>query len=355
MYGTFLRIGSCFDLALVDANGETIAPQTIFKGVNKLTVTKPNIAPTDSEGYNASFLMINPEFVRLTCGDSYCRGYGTDNIWWSIKTLIVELNKKAFISYKEKVGDKIAAGAICISTPAQKDYYGHDSAIKVALNTSSTEEADKIARSLDATVGVLALSLDKREAAGEYFKSHTPDSGRYFFREKNRITYAYPTNFWVYSSALAHLIYGAARIGFGMYVNNLKWPKKYNPDVAREIILACDVKAAKEFIENTYEDLSCVKFIANTYNPYYGTANNNFLEKFEFIAEHGPQCLGPSIYDNWRMKRLKRHFVGHLNDLPGWENSFDSIFNKKANGDYGQLWKARKAAKVVKGRIQQPF
>lgn len=357
MYGVHLRVGGCFDVALVDANGETVLPNTIFKNVTKIAVAKPGVAPTDAEKRNESYIIINPEFVRLTCADSYCRGYATDNVWWVIKSLIVELNKQAFISFKDKINDKVAAGAICISTPdSVNDYYGNHAPIRTYLNSDDDAKSDELARHLDGTIGMLSLAIDKRPGAAEYFASHLPDSGRYFFTEKNRITYAYSTNWWAFSPALTHLVYGAARIGFGMLVNKVAWPKKYTPDVARDIILARDVKAAIEFVQNTHRTLGRVGFIATTYNPYVEVANNTFIDKFDFLVEHGPECLGPTIYDNWRMKRRKTHYVGHLNDLPSWENSFEKIFNKKSNKDYGLLWKERKGKKPNPNeRIQQPF
>lgn len=335
-YNVGLRIGSELDVVLTDPNYEPVLAGRFLTAGKEIK----NDRQTYSSKNNINYAKVRNGLVRVYSADVNCRGYALDNIWWNLKMLVVHLKKKAKLSYVPSLEYRkkiiVAGGHLRFSTQASQSIYGGNKAVR-DITYGKNKGNEQLIRNLDLILGILTVMFDQRPTAELRRKEYAVGSKKHVRRSKSHLTYMIPTNWWLFSSALAHLVYGAGRMAYFVSINGLskKLWKDINYDDVANAINDNDYDKARE-IWNRFKSRFTTMGHPESSNPFTTTLCNTI----DFLLEYGIGCLGTSVYKNWRMKRMRQNYHGHLADVPSWENGVPGrIFTKKH--ELYEEWKKR--------------
>jgi hypothetical protein len=333
-YSNGLLLGCELDVVLTNENSEPIDASTLFKEVT--TDRTGGDESGGDEGYNS----VRPRngMARIYTKQSYCRAYTTDNIWWSMKYLVAELKRRAHLSYVPVIhgadfegmpDDKswVAAGHIKLSVRYDEVYGGRDNRDLHTMTYKDDESHERLKDNIRLTVGLLSLLLDRRETAEIRRQQYGPFNGLEFRTSDKFLVYQTPTNWWLFSPMLAHLMFGAARMAYFITLNKIEeeiWEGFESGDIIHAIHHS-SYDAGKEIWDLVNGRLG---------ESGYKQGDNPFWQQrsrlIDFLIEYGVGAIGDGVYKNWRMARKMSNYDGHLNDLAGWESgAFTKVFNDK--------------------------
>lgn len=343
-YNTGLKLGSEIDIVLTNENSEPVDAEQFF------TVQGPSMRDkamyiehtgggedyTESSGQN-HFKHRNG-MVRMYSMMSYCRAYSTDNIWYMMKHVVMLLKKRAFISYVPAVygedfesleDGKIwtAAGHMKFQIAGSGIYDSEPSTILRKMTQDKDDEShERLLDNLRITIGLISLLLDRRESAEYRRQEYGPFSNKEFRKTATTLTYQTPTNWWLFSPMLAHLMFGAARWAYFMTQNNFEcdvWEGFESGDI-KNAIHHSSYDTGRE-IWNLMKHRIQEAGYSEEANPF-GAKPCAILE---MLFDNGMGAIGDGVYRNWRMDRRLDSFRGHFDDLISWENgAVNKIFKE---------------------------
>jgi len=325
-YNTGLKLGSEVDVVLTNENSEPVNAADFLKGTVEVDRSGGGEEQGGGKGHN--HFKVHNGMIRMYSMSSYCRAYSTDNIWYMLKYLVMHLKKRAHISYIPAIfGEDFegledgkawtAAGHIKLSVHCDGIY---DSDLQRELRDMTykydSESHMRLLDNLRITIGLISLLLDRRESAEYRRQQYGPFSGKEFRKTDHALTYQTPTNFWLYSPVLAHLMLGAARWAYFLTQNNFEeeiWEGFESGDIKNAI--------HHSSYETGMEIWHLMK--KRIQETGYNSSANPFATRpcaiLEMLFDNGVGALGGGIYTNWRMKRKLQNYRGHFDDLPSWE------------------------------------
>ena len=326
-YQSGLLLGAEFDIVLSTINSEPLCAKKFVTKVKSVPKTGGGEAGTKA---NRNHFKERRSMVRLYSKTSYCRAYATDNIWFSLKELVGLLKKKAYLSFLSSYDGVPTAGHIKIGVPGNNDIYG--GTISGNINGFVTGKTNKshvrFKDNVRLTLGILSVLLDRRPAAEKRRKEYGPYVKKEFRISKAGAVYQTPTNYWIFSPILTHLMFGAARMAVFITLNNIEeeiW-KDINPKDIKDIILNSDYKAAEKIWKILKNRLGNKSGYRKTDNPFLAER----AKIIDFLIEYGIGIIGSGVYKNWRMSRRKKNYGGHFRDLPSWEQgAAGRVFTEK--------------------------
>jgi hypothetical protein len=328
-YNTGLKLGCELDIILTNENSEPLNASQFFDGKEIISVhhSGGGESQDDSSGHN--LLKVKNGIVRMHSMHSYCRAYSVDNIWFMLKYLVRHLNKRAFISFVPAIyGEDVeglpddkawCAGGHMRFTTTRGGIYDrtHKSTLANMTYKYDDESHARLLDNLRITVGLISLLLDRRESAEFRRQEYGPFNDKEFRKTKTALTYQTPSNFWLYSPMLAHLMFGAVRWAYFMTQNNFEcdiWEGFESGDIKNAIH------------HSSYDTGMEIWYLMKSriQEAGYKDETNPFSKKacgvLEMLFENGVGQLGDGIYKNWRMNRMLTKYRGHFDDLPSWEN-----------------------------------
>lgn len=328
-YNTGLLLATEFDIVLTNENSEPIDPLTIFKDGKVAQVMHSNGARWgDSNDTRESHFKVRNGMIRGYTRFSYCRAYSTDNVWWILKTLIMELKKRAFLSFVPEVDGHVACGhmSYCVTEPG---IYSESDCN--ALHRMTYQEGDsnnRLKDNLRLLIGLMYVLLDRSSSAEKRRVEYGPFSKKEFRMTDTALTYQTPGNFWLFSPILSHLLLGAGRYAYFITLNAIEeeiW-EGFESDDVRYIIHNSDYETAEELWDFLKVRLNEAGYKTND-NPY----NKQMAKVIDFFIEYGLGVIGKGVYKNWRMARKATNYRGHFEDLPSWEGggALRRVFGEK--------------------------
>jgi hypothetical protein len=333
-YGVGLRIGTEVDIVLTNKNSEWVDAKELLPQ-DRLKCER--FAGNDGREHNSSFTRVFNHMARIVSADSYCRAYSTDNLWWTLKSLVGFLKKQAFISYvpsyiTEKGTEFVAGGCLKFSIANRGIYSQGANAQLIQMTHQTNATHSRLLKNFDITIGLLSVLFDRRPSAEAYRKEHAIGGDKYTRQSTRHLVYKIPTNFWIYSPSLCHMMQGAARMAYFITLNNLDekiWKQKTKHKHVIKAINESDYALAQEIWDRTKKRYSKIGHASHD-NPF----TPQLVKTIDFLLEYGIGTLGPGVYKNWRMKRRKNHYHGHLSDLPSWESGVKHKIFKKSHPLY---------------------
>ena len=328
-YNTGLLLGTEFDIVLTNENSEPIDPATVLPDkVCKANGTGGGEWSNDDNMQYNRFKVRNG-MVRGYSRYSYCRAYSTDNVWWIMKTLIIELKKKAFLSFVPQVGEDSACGHMSFRStqPGIYDDSGDTRRLYEMTFCKTNEAHERLCENLRLTLGLINMLLDRRESAEKRRVEYGPFSDKEFRKTKSGLTYQTINNFWLFSPILSHMMLGAGRFAYFITLNNIEseiWEGFESNDI-KYVIHNNDYDTAEEIWE-----LLKVRFADSGYKPSDNPFNKQMSRCIDFFIEYGLGVIGSGVYKNWRMSRKSGNYRGHFEDLPSWEGggAVSRVFGK---------------------------
>lgn len=334
-YSQGLKVGVECDIVLANANSEPVNAHELIKGVLQTDKTGGDEVGED-EGLNT--IKARNGMARIYTKTSYCRAYSVDNIWWSMKELVVALKKRAFLSYVPAIYGEdfegledgmawVAAGHLKLSS--LKDIYADGSVTRIhtSIYDKEHESHARLKNNLRLTAGILSLLLDKRESAEYRRMEYGPFGEKEFRATENALVYQTPTNWWIFSPILAHLMLGCSRVAVFITLNKIEeeiWEGFEEGDVTNAIHHS-SYETGREIWELMSGRLGDCGYRDGD-NPFW----QQRAKLLEFLFEYGVGAIGDGIYKNWRMARKRNNYHGHLADVPGWESgAFTKVFHDK--------------------------
>jgi len=328
-YNTGLLLGSELDVVITNENSEPIDASYFVK--DTVIDTHGNVNE-NQHSLGTNRLKPYRGMVRLFTRHSYCRAYSTDNVWWLLKHLIGILKKQACLSSRPMFedGNKIytAGGHTTYKVKSQGIYNSSTTdELKSMTYDANHKSHQRLKDNIRLIVGLLSLLLDRRESAEQRREEYGPFSHKEFRVTETMLTYQTPSNFWLFSPALAHLMFGAGRWAFFLTQNNFENElcEGFEPGDIKNAIHHSDYKTGME-IWNLIED--------RLPQSGYRIATNPFNQKTSAILrclfDYGVGIIGDGVYKNWHMKKRKNNFTGHFHELPSWESGVvNQIFTDK--------------------------
>ena len=325
-YNTGLELGSEIDIILVNENSEPLNAENFLSGIIKVEHTGGQEAQGPKSEENIISCKNGMAHIHSTI--SYCRAYCTDNIWFLLKYLIKHLKKDAFISYlpiiygEELEGlndDKtwVAGGHLVFMVHKSLYDATKTNELRSMTNDFDHESHQRLIDNLRITIGLFSLLLDRRESAERRRREFGPFSDKEFRRNDKKLVYQTPTNFWLFSPILAHLMFGAARWAYFMTQNNFEcdvWEGFESGDI-QNAIHHSNYDTGMEIWELMKARIQEAGY-NNTANPF----GQQQCAVLEMLFEYGVGAIGDGIYKNWRMNRKLDNYRGHFDDLPSWEH-----------------------------------
>jgi hypothetical protein len=329
-YNTGLKLGSEIDIVLTNENSEPVDALQFFDATQptiNVEHTGGGEEVNDHTGQN-HFKALNG-MVRMYSMLSYCRAYSTDNIWYMMKHVVGMLKKRAFISYVPAIyGEDFenledgkawtAAGHMRFHVQ-DCDIYDNGprgELVKMTYNRSD-ESHGRLLDNLRITIGLISLLLDRRESAEFRRQEYGPFNNKEFRKTSAALTYQTPTNWWLFSPMLSHLMFGAARWAYFMTQNNFEcdvWDGFESGDIKNAIHYS-DYDTGREIWDLMKHRIQEAGYIKEA-NPFAAQP----CAILEMLFENGMGAIGDGVYKNWRMDRRLVNFRGHFDDLPSWEN-----------------------------------
>jgi hypothetical protein len=317
-YQNGLLLTSRPEFILVDEEGNQVDAVELL-GQGKKTAPKhaANISIMIEDGK----LIFNPP-------PASCRAYAQDYIFKSLKVALVNLKKKAFLSNKKVIEHDghtfYAGGRILIASRATVYNYGGQAGGK-NLKKAIEKHPAQIIRTLDMIVGTLCTILDQSE--GNIARRKLYPAGSYSRIKadgQNYLSYDVPSNFWMHSPALMHLIYGATRACVYFVMNDIDFCGKFPIEFVVSAINNCDVDKAKIVWRWVRNELPNKYGLKNTQNPF----SDDCLKVIDAMVVNGLDVLGDELYKNWKLKKRAKNYVGHIGTLPGWESGALSLLHR---------------------------
>jgi hypothetical protein len=338
-YSNGLLLGTEADIVLTTENSEPVDAGTLFKAGHKYETAKTGGNETNpDEGKN--HFIVKDGMIKLVAKFSYCRGYSTDNVWWIMKELVALLKKRAFLSSvpcflaedfmpSRNDGMSYVAGGTIKTYARCNDIYNQSTALRIRNMTSNkTDESHK--RHLDnmrLIIGIVSTLLDRREAAEYRRTQFAPGEKNEFIVEDTTLKYLTPTNFWLFSPALTHLMLGLTRMVYFVTLNGLEpeiW-EGFEPGDVHNAIRTSDYEVAEEIWHMIKGRLG-----ESGYQPADNPVWQHRAMILDFLLKNKFDVMGAGIYKNWQMARKRETFAGHFNQLPSWEAGMpDKVFSEK--------------------------
>lgn len=337
-YNSGLLIAGEIDLVLTNLNSEPVSPSDYLKDKKyKIEHSYGN------HNVNENYFTPKEGMVRLYSASSHCRAWAIDNLWITLKELLVQLKKKSFISFHSNINDSndkiITASGNVKLTISEDGVYSRKGEVELRsmiLGPENNKLKKRLIRNMHLTLGILGCLLDRRPCAEIHRKKYSPTKKICLRHTKSFLTYQGLTNFWVYHPSLTHLIMGAARMAVFITLNN----ETYKFCKIKEFKL----KEIEEAIRDS--DYEKIEYIWSLISPRFNNLNhptdsNPFTEELlgviDFIQKFGLGVLGPGVYNNWRLKRKKQNYRGHLSDLISWESGVRKRILTKKNELYDEF------------------
>ncbi len=320
-YNQSLRIGAEFDIVLTTENSEPVDAGPLMPD-KQYTPSKYGGGESPT-GKNRSIVRAKDGMLRITAQSSYCRAYGIDHIWYCMKKALVVLKKQAFFSwvpsYIQEDGTILdAAGCINLWTP-KPGIYDEKTATALAkmIKGPTHESHERMKDNMRLCIGLVSMLLDRRPSAERRRVEFGPYSDKEFALTGEHLVYQTPTNYWLFSPILAHMVYGAARMAVFITSNNIEeevWEGFESADI-QHTIQTNDYEVAEELWT-----LLKHRFVASGYKQMDNPFSKERARVLDFLTEYGMEAMGDGVYKNWRMSRKQAQYGGHFADLPSWEN-----------------------------------
>ncbi|MCI0563245.1 MAG: hypothetical protein MN733_32610 [Nitrososphaera sp.] len=332
-YNCGLLLGAECDVSLVNPNGEPVLSADLFTDGERIDVVR--CASNAQSKINSNYLKPRNGMVRFYAANAHCRAYSIDNMWHCMKELVVQLKHRATISYLPNVTtldgiEHLAGGNIRMSLcePSIYEVDGRDILELMFDPVSENKVKEQFHRSLYLTLGLVGTLLDKRPAAERRRKMFGPGTNKCFRHTDNFYVYQGSSNFWVYHPALAHMMLGAARLAAYMVINEKTYKvlsiHKFKTDEIAKAIRESDYAKVQAIWDECKGQFRKIGHPTKD-NPF----SAHLVRVVDFLIAHGVGVLGTSVYSNWRMKRKRKNYVGHLGDVRGWESGVASIFDEE--------------------------
>ncbi len=334
-YSNGLMLGCELDVILTNENSEPVDASELLdaKDWPKSTTRAGGDESAESNGENT--IKIHKSLIRLHSRQSYCRAYTTDNIWWMLKSLVKGLKKKAQLSYvpamwggSDSLEEYIAGGHMKCSVRRDEMYGGDTNRDLFNMTYKKIDEShERLKNNFRVTIGLLSLLLDQRVTAERRRKLYGPFCKKEFRVTNMFFTYQTPTNWWLFSPMLAHLMFGAVRMAYFITLNKIEkeiW-EGFEPGDVNNAIYSSSYDTGKEIWDLVNRRLG---------DSGYKESDNPFWQQrarlIEFFMEYGVGIIGDGVYKNWRMSRKMTNYQGHFRDLAGWESgAYAKVFTKK--------------------------
>ena len=331
-YSHGLLVGVELDTVIVDKNGNPFPAKDILDK-EKYSVFRK----FGTTGVN----VVKPmrDMVRIYCANSHCRAWSTDNVWASLKQTVILLKKRGFISFEAKSGRYTAGSNIRLAIKDAGIYKtkAYELIAEMIGTNKSSKLRSRLIRNLHLTVGLVNCLLDRREGAEQRRKLYGPGTDKCFRSTDRYFSYQGLSNLALYSPALLHLMLGCARLAVHITLNDNTYRfckiSEFSLNHIEESIRTSNYDA----VENIWDT------VKDRYIKMHTTANDNPLNSeriktIDFLIQHGLGVLGPSPYDNWRLKVKKDNYQSHMAQLPTWESGIGrKLLNK--NQDYKEFKK----------------
>jgi hypothetical protein len=209
------------------------------------------------------------------------------------------------------------------------DIYSESTAKKL-LDMSCNPKHESYQRHLDNVrliVGIVSTMLDRREAAEFRRLQYGPGEKDEFKTGETHLKYLTPTNFFLFSPALTHLMLGLMRMAYFVTLNKLEpeiW-EGFEPGDVQNAIRRSDYPVAEEIWHMIKGRLG-----ESGYQPGDNPVWQHRAMVIDFLSDKRFDVLGGGIYKNWQMSRKRDNFVGHFNQLPSWEVGVpEKVFTEK--------------------------
>jgi hypothetical protein len=327
-YNTGLKLGFEVDVVITNENSEPIDAHSLLEATDFTTEHSGGGAEQDGEEGHNHFKERNG-MVRLYTMQSHCRAYTVDNVWHLLKRLVIELKKRAFLSSVSVIhgedfdrldDDKsfVAGGHLQFAVGDTGPYDAEPCAELKRMTYSHTDSSHlRLLDNIRITIGLISLLLDRRQSAEYRRQEYGPFSPKEFRKTGTALTYQTPTNFWLFSPILAHLMVGAGRWAYFLTQNNFEnelWEGFESGDI-QNAIHHSDYSTGMEIwhlMKNRLQEAG------------YEAEGDPFTEytcaMLEMLFDNGIGAIGQGVYKNWRMNRRLDSYHGHFNELTSWED-----------------------------------
>ena len=347
-YNNGLLLGGEVDIILSNINSEPVDAAKLFEVDKIYSIDKTGGGEAIIANQVGNHFKVVNGMIRLIPKLSYCRGYATDNFWWSMKNAVTMLKKRAFLSFLPFLMDEdfikpenngmtyIAGGHVSCHVITQSLY---DTSICGKLHKmtydKTHESHERLKNNIRLLIGIPSTLFDRRESAEYRRRNFAPnDQNEFRYDNNDRFVYQTPTNYWIFTPALCHFILGALRMTYFITYNQIEeeiW-EGFEPGDVNCAIAKSDYDVAQSIWDMVKGRLG---------ESGYQQAENPFWSHraiaLDFLFDNGLHMLTGGVYSNWQMKRRKNNYQGHFNQLPSWDAGITGKILTTNNPNY-PLW-----------------